>query len=107
MLSTPAGRFRLIAIAEACSWIGLLIGMLFEHVLRVTDIGVKIFGPVHGGLFVIYVLLAFLVRKPLGWDNRTLVWALVASIPPAATVWFERWAARTGRMEPVADSVTA
>ncbi|MFB9907912.1 DUF3817 domain-containing protein [Allokutzneria oryzae] len=101
-MSSPAKRFRLIAIAEACSWLGLLVGMLFEHVLDVSDLGVKIFGPVHGGLFMIYVLVAFLVRKPLGWDNRTLVWALVASIPPCATVLFERWAARKGRLQPVA-----
>jgi integral membrane protein len=89
--------FRAAAVAEACSWAGLLIGMLVKYGPVDNEIGVKIFGPIHGGLFLLYVLSVLLVRSPLRWGaGRTLV-GLLASIPPFATVWFERKALREAR----------
>ena len=90
--------FRALAIAEACSWAGLLIGMFVKYVVVHDEIGVQIFGPIHGGLFVAYIVAAVVVARPLGWDRRTLLLALGASIPPLFTLWFERWALRTGRL---------
>jgi integral membrane protein len=96
--STPVRVFRLFAIAEACSWAGLLVGMFFKYVAIGDDIGVNIFGPIHGALFVAYVVVSLVVARALRWDVRTLVLALVASVPPLCTLWFERWAVRTGRL---------
>ena len=102
-LPVPARVFRVLAIAEACSWAGLLIGMFFKYVVVESEIGVQVFGPIHGALFVAYVVVAVTVARPLGWDVRTLLLALGASIPPLCTLWFERWALRTGRLgRPVA-----
>lgn len=100
MLTSPVGRFRLFALAEAVSWAGLLIGMLFKYALTENEIGVKVFGPVHGVIFVGYVLVTLLVRDPQRWDPRTTLLALAASIPPFGTVIFERWANRTGKLDP-------
>jgi integral membrane protein len=99
MLTTPAGRFRLLAMAEAVSWAGLLIGMLFKYVLSDNEIGVKVFGPIHGLIFVLYVLAALLASTAQRWERRTTFLALLASIPPFGTVVFERWALRTGRLD--------
>ncbi|RJQ75517.1 DUF3817 domain-containing protein [Pseudonocardiaceae bacterium YIM PH 21723] len=99
MFSTPAGRFRLLALAEAVSWAGLLLGMFFKYVVVFDEIGVKIFGPIHGVVFIGYVLVTLLARDPLQWNARTLVLALIASIPPFGSVVFERWATATGRLE--------
>ncbi|QFZ22919.1 DUF3817 domain-containing protein [Saccharothrix syringae] len=99
MLSSPVGRFRLLAMAEAVSWAGLLTGMFFKYVVVGNEIGVKVFGPIHGVIFVGYVLVALMLAQR--WDRVTLFWALVASIPPFGTVVFERWAARTGRLDAV------
>jgi integral membrane protein len=95
---TAATAFRIVAVAEALSWIGLLIGMFVKYVPETTELGVKIFGPVHGGIFVAYVVVALLAARVLRWSAGTTVLALVASIPPLATLWFERWAARTDRL---------
>ncbi|MBW4716519.1 DUF3817 domain-containing protein [Saccharothrix obliqua] len=95
MLSTPEGRFRALALAEAVSWAGLLIGMFFKYVVG-PEIGVKIFGPIHGVIFVGYVLTALMMAQR--WNRATLIWALVASIPPFGTVFFERWAMRSGKL---------
>ena len=97
-LSTRGRLFRTVAIAEAVSWTGLLIGMFFKYVAVGDDIGVNIFGPIHGALFVAYVAIAIAIARPMRWSTRTLVVALVASIPPLATLWFERHATRTGRL---------
>jgi integral membrane protein len=97
-LSAHGRVFRACAIAEACSWAGLLIGMFVKYVVVFDDIGVKIFGPIHGALFVAYVVAAVVAARAFRWDARTLVLALVASIPPLATLWFERWAGRTRRL---------
>jgi integral membrane protein len=101
--STGAVVFRVVAIAEACSWAGLLIGMFFKYVVVFDDIGVKVFGPIHGALFVAYVVVTLLVARTFAWRLPTTLIALLASIPPLATLWFERRAHRQGMLaEPVA-----
>ena len=97
--STGARVFRAVAIAEACSWAGLLIGMFFKYIVVIDDIGVNIFGPIHGGLFVAYVVVTLLVARTFGWTLPITLLALVASIPPLATLWFERRARRTGLLD--------
>ena len=81
--------FRLAAIAEACSWLGLLIGMAFKY-SGISEAGVHLFGPIHGALFMAYVLLAFPAAQALGWNRRQLLLALAAAIPPFATLLVER-----------------
>ncbi|MCE7010971.1 DUF3817 domain-containing protein [Kibdelosporangium philippinense] len=98
MLSTQIGRFRLLAFAEAVSWAGLLIGMFFKYVVVQNEIGVQIFGPIHGVIFVGYVVVTLLVRTPQRWDVGTTFLALVASIPPFGTILFERWANKRGKL---------
>lgn len=93
--------FRGVAIAEACSWTGLLIGMVFKYLVVFDDVGVKVFGPVHGALFVAYVIVTLLAARTFRWDLRTTVVGLLASIPPLATIWFERRVARRGQLDAV------
>lgn len=96
--------FRVVAVLEAFSWLGLLIGMFFKWILQTSDVGVSIFGPIHGAVFVAYLVATLLVaraqRWPLFW---TTALALGASIPPFFTLWFETRAQRTGRLDPVED----
>jgi integral membrane protein len=94
-----AGWFRFVALLEAVSWIGLLAGMYFKYVGSPrTEIGVKIFGPIHGGVFVAFVVAAFLAGVAFSWAAGTWLAAIVASIVPLGSVIFLMWADRTGRM---------
>ena len=93
---TAATAFRIVAVAEALSWIGLLAGMFVKYVPETSELGVQIFGPIHGGVFVAYVVVALVASRVLRWSPGTTLLALVASVPPLATVWFERRATRTG-----------
>ena len=91
--------FRAAALLEAVSWAALLVGMFFKYVVH-NEIGVKIAGPIHGGLFILYVLSVLVVREQQRWSARTTLIALAASVPPFATAVFERWAVRN-QPEPV------
>jgi integral membrane protein len=96
---TAANWFRAIAFAEAVSWAGLLIGMYFKYVgTPRTEVGVKIFGPIHGGIFVAFVVAAILVGIAFKWGVATWGLALLGSIVPLGSVIFVMWADRTGRM---------
>jgi integral membrane protein len=96
--SSVATAFRIVAVAEAMSWIGLLIGMYVKYVPETTELGVKIFGPIHGGIFLAYVAVALVAARVLRWSVGTTLLALVASVPPLASIWFERSATRRGRL---------
>ena len=95
---TAATAFRIVAVAEALSWVGLLIGMYVKYGPETTELGVKIFGPIHGGIFVAYVVVTLVASRVLRWSTRTTVLALVCSVPPLATVWFERLATRNDKL---------
>ncbi|WP_369139267.1 DUF3817 domain-containing protein [Modestobacter versicolor] len=103
---TVARVFRVVAIAEAVSWVLLLAGMFVKWVLGTSELGVQLAGPVHGAVFVAYVAVTLVAWRVLRWSPGTAVLALAASVPPLCTVWFERWAQRTGRL-PVAAAPSA
>ncbi|MEE6259830.1 DUF3817 domain-containing protein [Plantactinospora sonchi] len=96
MNRTAVRLFVLAAIAEAGSWLALLVGMAVKYGPPGNEIGVKIFGPVHGGLFIAYVALVLVVGRLHRWGWLTVGAALVCAVPPFATLGFERWARRRG-----------
>jgi integral membrane protein len=90
--------FIAVAIAEALSWSGLLVGMYLKYFTDVGELGVKIFGPVHGALFVLYVILTLLVARAYRWSLGTTLLGMACAVPPFATLAFELWVTRSGRM---------
>ncbi len=88
--------FRFLAIAEAFSWAALLLGMFLKWVLRATELGVELAGPVHGAFFIGYGLAALALWRLQPWPFRVALLAGLAAVLPFATVWFERWAGRRG-----------
>lgn len=99
-LALIVSAFRLIANLEALSWAGLLLGMLLKYVISgQAELGitlVAIFGAVHGGLVILYVALAGIASLRLDWRLGTAALAVVATIPPFATLAFDRWASYRG-----------
>ena len=89
--------FRTIAIAEAISWLGLLIAMGFKWLPDPNnDSAVRIPGMVHGMIFLAYVVTCFVARSKFGWTARTTILALASSIPPFFTYLFEVKADKRG-----------
>ena len=89
--------FRIAAITEAITWLGLLASMYEKYIADTRSGALQIFGTLHGYAFLAYVLVVFLVRAEYKWTHRMTALALVASVPPLATVPFERWAFRLYR----------
>ncbi|SDZ45149.1 integral membrane protein [Micromonospora pattaloongensis] len=100
MRRTAMSLFAAAAIAEAISWLALLTGMVVKYGPPQNEIGVKIFGPIHGGLFIAYVLLVLAVARLGRWRWWITLVALICAVPPFATVFFERWARRRRLLEP-------
>jgi len=98
--------FVVAAIAEAISWLALLISMVVKYGPLDNEIGVKIFGPIHGALFVVYGVLVLLVSRLGRWSLPVTAVALIAAIPPFTTLIFERWARRRGLLA-VSESATS
>ncbi|HEX8304066.1 MAG TPA: DUF3817 domain-containing protein [Jatrophihabitans sp.] len=73
--------FRAVAIAEATSWLLLIVATIVKHTAD-APIGVHVLGPIHGALFVAYVLLALVVTYQLRWSARTLLVVLAESVLP-------------------------
>ena len=92
--------FRVVAVAEALSWLGLLTGMFFKYVVDAGEQGVQVFGPIHGTVFIAYVVVTLLTWRSQRWSLPVALFALAASVPPFCTVLFEEWARRTGRLDP-------
>ena len=92
--------FRGVAVAEAVSWCGLLVGMFVKYVLDRGERGVEVFGQIHGVVVLVYVAAALVMWRRQRWTSRTLVLALLASVPPLGSIVFERWATRNGQLEP-------
>ena len=73
--------FRLVAIAEATSWLLLIVATIVKYTAH-APLGVHVLGPIHGALFVAYVLLALVVRSRLRWNAPTLLIVLAESVLP-------------------------
>ncbi|WP_282272656.1 DUF3817 domain-containing protein [Stenotrophomonas sp. PS02298] len=94
---TPAGKlFAAAALIEGVTWAGLLIGMLLKHGTGTTELGVWLFGRLHGLAFVFYVVVTLYAWIKLRWPLWAMLLALVAAVPPLVTVPLEMWFRRIG-----------
>lgn len=94
MSTTPTRLFRTVAIAEAVTWTGLLVGMFLKYVTETTELGVRVFGMLHGVVFVAYVVTTAVVWVDRRWSAGRGLLALFAAVPPLATLPLEWWAVR-------------
>jgi integral membrane protein len=94
-----ATAYRVVALAEGLSWLGLLTGMFFKYVVDAGAGGVHVFGPVHGTTFLTYLVVTLVTWRAQRWSLPVALLALAASVPPFCTVVFEEWARRTGRLD--------
>ncbi len=98
-LVTPKLLFRRVAVAEAITWALLLVGMVLKYVTETTDLGVRVFGMVHGVVFIAYGLVAITTWVNQRWPMGVGMLALVSAVPPFATVLFDRRVESAGLLE--------
>ncbi|MGK9146828.1 DUF3817 domain-containing protein [Plantibacter flavus] len=96
---SPRRLFRLIAIAEAITWTLLIIGMILKYGTQTTDLGVSIGGGIHGFVFLVYGASVLLIGINQRWRVGTILIGLVSAVVPYATIPFDIWADRTGKLD--------
>jgi len=86
----PAVRwFRAVALVEAVSYLILLAAMVAKYGFD-APIGVRIMGPLHGVIFLVYAGLAFNVREQLRWSAQHTAAVLAAAVIPLGGYLVER-----------------
>ncbi|WP_285043130.1 DUF3817 domain-containing protein [Plantibacter sp. LMC-P-059a] len=96
---SPRRLFRLIAIAEAITWTLLIVGMILKYGTKTTELGVSIGGALHGFVFLVYGATVLLIGINQRWSVGTILIGLVSAVVPYATIPFDVWAHRTGRLD--------
>ena len=77
--------FRMIALAEGCSFLTLLfIAMPMKYFMGMPEV-VRVVGGIHGGLFVLYASLLAVIHFRHRWPFMFSLYAFVASIIPFGT----------------------
>lgn len=82
-------NFRYVAIVEASSWLLLIVATIVKYGADGPDLA-PILGPIHGLLFVAYILMALTLRTAAGWDAKTTLVVLAGSIVPFGGYFVER-----------------
>ena len=94
---SPMGRiFSVVALIEALTWAGLLIGMCLKYGTGTTDLGVWWFGRLHGAAFLLYLMTSIIAAWRLNWPFWATLLAIFAAIPPLVTLPLEVWYRRRG-----------
>lgn len=89
-------NFRHVALAEATTFLALLAASVVKHTGG-SEIGVKILGPIHGLLFIAYVVMALQLRAECGWSNKQTFWILVGAVLPFGGYVVDWWLLRRER----------
>jgi len=83
-------NFKLVALIEATTFLLLLVA---SYVKRANDqpLGVEILGPIHGLLFIAYVVMALAVRESAGWSGKQTLLILLGAVLPFGGYVVDRW----------------
>ncbi|TWO33004.1 DUF3817 domain-containing protein [Seonamhaeicola sediminis] len=82
--------FRVVAFLEGVSYILLLfIATPMKHFAEDPQY-VKLLGMPHGILFMLYIVLAFVLKPDFNWCKKAFSGVLLAAIIPFGTFLIER-----------------
>ncbi len=82
--------FRLLGWLEGISFLALLLIAMPLKYYAELPIGVRIMGPLHGTLFLLYCASAFWLASSYQWPLRQHLLAYAAAVFPFGTFMFEK-----------------
>jgi integral membrane protein len=90
LLNTNVGRLRLIGYLEGVSLLALLFIAVPLKYYGHAPAMVKAIGPVHGGLFLLYLFNALSVGITQQWPFKSVTWkVLLACMVPFGTFYID------------------
>jgi|UniRef100_UPI0040482FDB integral membrane protein len=82
--------FRIVSFLEGVSYLLLLfIGTPVKYFGEDPSY-VKMLGMPHGILFMLYVILAFMLKNEMQWDRKNFAIILLCSVLPFGTFYMDR-----------------
>ncbi len=82
--------FRLISFLEGVSYLLLVFIAVPIKYLGDNEAFVKMLGMPHGLLFIVYIILATMLKYELSWKPKMFWIILIASIVPFGTFYIDR-----------------
>ena len=82
--------FRVVSFLEGTSYLLLLFLAVPIKYWMDDPQYVKLLGMPHGLLFVTYLVIAFLIKSELKWNNKTLGVVILASVIPFGTFYVDK-----------------
>jgi integral membrane protein len=82
--------FRIVSFLEGVSYLLLLFIATPIKYLSDDPSYVKMLGMPHGILFMVYIILAFMIKKEMGWNNKDFGIVLLCSILPFGTFYMDK-----------------
>lgn len=80
-VSPVIATFRLVSFVEAATYLALLSAVVLYRVFDGPNF-VRVLGPVHGIVFLVYFVLVLQVRESQRWSvGRTLLVLIAAALP--------------------------
>ncbi len=91
ILSTKLGKFRIIALLEGISLLVLLlICMPLKYFYNLPEY-TKLVGSIHGALFILYIIYAWILSEEYNWEFKKTTWKVVlASFIPFGTFYIDK-----------------
>jgi integral membrane protein len=82
--------FRIVGFLEGISYLLLMsLGLYYKYALNDASF-VKLFGMPHGLLFMLYLILAYLIKKEMKWNSKDLLIVFLGSIIPFGTFYVDK-----------------
>lgn len=82
--------FRILGWLEGASFLTLLLIAMPMKYMAGNPALVKSMGPIHGFLFIGYVLMANFLAAEFNWSTKQRILSFAAAVFPLGTFWFER-----------------
>ncbi len=82
--------FRIISFLEGISYLLLLFIATPIKYLQGDASYVKMLGMPHGILFMLYIVLAIVIKKEMNWDTKSLGIVLLCAIIPFGTFYVDK-----------------
>jgi integral membrane protein len=98
---TPRKLYFVLAIAEACTWTALIVGLILKANSAIDPMLLTTIGGIHGFVFISYGATAILVGINQRWHFGVGLLAVITAILPYATIPFEIVQAKRGALDGV------
>jgi integral membrane protein len=82
--------FRIVGFLEGISYLLLMsLGLYYKYALNDPSF-VTLFGMPHGLLFMLYLMLAYLIKDEMHWKFKDLAIVFLSSIIPFGTFYVDQ-----------------